>query len=185
MISDEVVAAKLYPTPTTSGSVTSTSVISNETTTSGFDLTAGLGKEWRRGKTRLQGFYGADVFVRLNSTTVTVNNSTEVTSVDTAPTPNTTNLFNAATETITKSGFGFGLGAQGFLGAEYFLFPKIAIGAQYTYGVNLFFNGKGKTDTTTSATGVPSTSTSKDNGSGSSIGLTGVGVSSINLTLHF
>jgi len=34
-----------------------------------------------------------------------------------------------------KNAFSFLIGAQGFAGAEYFVFPKVALGAQYAYGV--------------------------------------------------
>lgn len=73
--------------------------------TSQFGLVAGYGKEWRKGTTRLQGYYGADALVGLVSP--------------------------------AKKQFGFGIGAQGFAGVEYFIFPKVALGAQYTYGVGL------------------------------------------------
>lgn len=80
-----------------------------------FGLTVGLGKEWRKGTTRLQGFYGADALVGF-----------------TAP---------------AKKEFGFGLGVQGFAGVEYFIFPKVALGAQYTYGVGLLFTNNGNAET--------------------------------------
>ena len=73
--------------------------------TSSFGLVAGYGKEWRKGTTRLQGYYGVDGLVGLVSP--------------------------------AKKQFGFGIGAQGFAGVEYFIFPKVALGAQYTYGVGL------------------------------------------------
>ena len=73
--------------------------------TSQFGLVAGYGKEWRKGTTRLQGYYGVDGLVGLVSP--------------------------------AKKQFGFGIGAQGFAGVEYFIFPKVALGAQYTYGVSL------------------------------------------------
>ena len=78
-------------------------------------MTVGYGKEWRKGTTRLQGFYGADALVGF-----------------TAP---------------AKKEFGFGLGVQGFAGVEYFIFPKVALGAQYTYGVGLLFTNNGNTET--------------------------------------
>ena len=80
-----------------------------------FGLTVGYGKEWRKGTTRLQGFYGADALVGF-----------------TAP---------------AKKEFGFGLGVQGFAGVEYFIFPKVALGAQYTYGVGLLFTNNGNAET--------------------------------------
>ena len=73
--------------------------------TTSFGLVAGYGKEWRKGTTRLQGYYGVDGLVGLVSP--------------------------------AKKQFGFGIGAQGFAGVEYFLYPKVALGAQYTYGVGL------------------------------------------------
>lgn len=138
-----------------------------EVKTSGFDLTAGLGKEWRKGSTRLQGFYGADALININS------NSNETTNTDTA-----SGAFIDSTE--NKSGLGLGLGVQGFLGAEYFIFPKFAIGAQYTYRVG--FNLQGKSESTYN-NGVTSTTT--EGGSGSNFGVGNVGITSINLTLHF
>ena len=170
-------------TPSTNGTTTTTIKSSGEVSKSGFGLTAGLGKEWRKGKTRLQGFYGADILLTLRSFSTKTISTVEVTAVNTAPASTTVNTFT--TDTVNKAGFIFGVGAQGFLGAEYFIFPKIAIGAQYTYGVNLFFNGRQNTTTTSTATGIPTTSTSDDGAGSSNIGLSGVGISSINLTLHF
>jgi hypothetical protein len=72
-------------------------------------LVAGLGKEWRRGSTRLQGFYGVDGLLSFNR---------ESTDGD---------------ENKAKSRFG--IGARGFLGCEYFIIPKISIGLEYGYGV--------------------------------------------------
>jgi hypothetical protein len=152
-------------------------ITTTKNTVSGFDLKAGLGKEWRRGETRLQGFYGADALIFVNSGS-TKNNVSATTTVGNTVT-------NATTEVVTKNGFGFGIGVQGFLGAEYFIFPKISIGAQYTYGVNLNFKGKSNVTTTTSATGATGTSDSVDGGSAFGFNLGGVGVESINLTLHF
>ena len=71
--------------------------------TTQFGLLAGYGKEWRKGSTRLQGFYGFDGLVGFGIP--------------------------------KKDAFSFLVGAQGFAGAEYFVFPKVALGAQYAYGV--------------------------------------------------
>lgn len=83
--------------------------------TTQFGLVAGYGKEWRKGTTRLQGYYGVDGLVGLVSP--------------------------------AKKQFGFGIGAQGFAGVEYFIFPKVALGAQYTYGVGLLFTNNGNAET--------------------------------------
>lgn len=109
------------------------------------DLQAGLGKEWRRGKTRLQGFYGADALVNIGLSNQNENG------------------------VETKTPINFGVGLNGFIGAEYFIFPKMSIGAQYNYGVGVSFTGK------------------QDGGADSRIAanIGGVGVSSVNFTLHF
>ena len=127
---------------------------SNSVTTGGvkvvdtdLNLEVGIGKEWRRGKTRLQGFYGYDLIAGLDL-------------IDSKK------IGSAA---AVKQGVGFNVGAQGFLGAEYFIFPKMAIGASYTYGVNIDIKG--------------SASGSKDKST--NIGLGNVGVSAISLSLHF
>jgi hypothetical protein len=52
------------------GSNTASNVVglnNQEVKSSSFDLTAGLGKEWRKGSTRLQGFYGADALIGFSS----------------------------------------------------------------------------------------------------------------------
>ena len=83
--------------------------------TNSFGLLAGYGKEWRKGTTRLQGFYGADALIGFGSP--------------------------------AKKNTQFLLGVQGFAGAEYFVFPKVALGAQYSYGV--FFKYKSVNDAST------------------------------------
>ncbi len=134
-----------------------------ETTATRINVSAGLGKEWRKGKTRLQGFYGYDLLAN-------------ITLVDNTKTSSAT----AGTNEV-KGGFGFGVGAKGFLGAEYFLFPKIAIGAQYTYGVSLNIAGA-STSTNTPVTG-PATETK--GAKSTSFGVGNVGVASMSLSLYF
>ncbi len=138
----------------------------NKVSTTALGLTAGLGKEWRRGKTRLQGYYGADVYLNVNTTTTTTTNSL-------------TGVGNK--EVKVANGFGLGLGGNGFIGAEYFLFPKMAIGAQYQAGLNINLTPAITTTTTPwagAATEVKTASTT-------SIGVGPVGIASIRLTLHF
>ena len=121
-----------------------------------FNLKLGLGKEWRKGKTRLQGFYGADVFIQMNSSKlISINQVGE-----------------KLGEEQKLSG---GLGINGFIGAEYFIFPKMALGAQYTYVASFNYLGdysKTEQEKTVSF-------------SGNSYGVSGVGITAIYLTLYF
>ena len=47
--------------------------------------------------------------------------------------------------TEVKSGATFGLGARAFIGAEYFIFPKMAIGGEFGWGLALSTTGEGQT----------------------------------------
>lgn len=118
-------------------------------------IAVGLGKEFRRGKTRLQGYYGADAMIWIASgkTLYDYGNALS-TSPAVGVAGNSTNFGsnlvndsygNAARVTETKSGMTFGLGVRGFIGAEYFIFPKISIGAEYGWGIGFQTTGKGKT----------------------------------------
>jgi hypothetical protein len=125
---------------------------------SSLNLNVGLGKEWRRGSTRLQGFYGADALIGFASTKWSETN-------------------NAAGNSTFNTGTAINLGVTGFIGAEYFLFPKISIGAQYNYGLQIASNGASKF-TTPGAPDAKGQSTSNMN-------LGNVTSASMNLTLHF
>jgi hypothetical protein len=119
-------------------------------------VTAGVGKEWRRGSTRLQGFYGADALIGFSSTKWKEDKA-----------PNQT--YNVGTSVS--------FGVTGFIGAEYFIFPKMSVGAQYNYGLQIKSNGASKY----SVPGSPDVNgESKTN-----FNLGNVTATSINLTLHF
>ena len=119
-------------------------------------LIVGLGKEWRKGKTRLQGYYGADALLILES-----SKGEEI---------------NNGITTKYKSGLGIGVGAKGFLGAEYFIFPKLSIGAEYNYSFITFIQPKSKTTTN---------GTTVDGNSYSQFGLSGVQTANITASFHF
>jgi hypothetical protein len=121
------------------------------------NVNLGLGKEWRRGSTRLQGFYGADALVGFASKKWSETNNTVA-----------NGTFNAGTS--------INLGVTGFIGAEYFIFPKMSIGAQYNYGLQVAANG---------ASNFKRGSYEKIGKSSSDINFGNVSSTSMNLTLHF
>ena len=136
-------------------------------TISRFTTILGLGKEWRRGKTRLQGFYGLDVLISANSQKAVLN----LKETDTG----------LVTYTVEqKANLGFGAGTQGFIGAEYFIFPKFSLGAQYTYRVGFNIGGGGKIKINENNI---ETLIIIENNENYNIG--SLGITSINLTLHF
>ncbi len=133
----------------------------------------GVGMEKRKGKTRLQGFYGADVFVWFSSSkdkfkygnsltqgaTADPNVDAVTNSTDWSATTASLVITNPNTGTglagqpgtanwrmiSNKPGGQFGLGVRAFIGAEYFVMPKISIGGEFGWGVGLAMNLKSKT----------------------------------------
>jgi len=155
--SESLTAPDAITVPATATTPKSFLISGNTYKTTGFDLYAGLGKEWRKGKTRLQGFYGADAYLGFSSFKYTGVN-------------------NGGTDQTYDPGTTFKLGLNGFIGAEYFIFAKMSIGAQYNYGLNISTTAASKTNT-----GGGDVEGNKS----SSFILGGVGVGSFNLTLHF
>lgn len=97
-------------------------------------LTAGM--EWRKGKTKLQGFYGAEAGLTFKSAKNLTTYGNKISSI---------NPFERRTEYVT--GLTFGLGIRGFIGAEYFILPKISIGGEFGWGLALTTVGEGKITT--------------------------------------
>ncbi|HCA82197.1 MAG TPA: hypothetical protein DEP18_00300 [Flavobacteriales bacterium] len=117
----------------------------------GSNIVLSGGVEMRRGKTRLQGYYGGELFIVSGGTKDTYTYGNAMSTTAAYPTTNFAfvggnNLVNdpfyglpgRVTESKTSS-FGFGL--RGFIGAEYFIFPKISLGLEYGWGLMM---GSGK-----------------------------------------
>src|ERR1043165_223551 len=138
-------------------------MVEDKFSTKNTNIGIGVGKEMRRGKTRLQGYYGADAMIWLSSSSTKAkygNTMSATTAAGTTTTPQTTDWYdsngngsttdvvtNTSRTVSTKSGMTFGIGVRGFIGAEYFIFPKIAIGAEYGWGIGYQMMGKGKSVT--------------------------------------
>ncbi|MBK7669424.1 MAG: hypothetical protein IPJ32_20020 [Sphingobacteriaceae bacterium] len=132
---------------------TKSNVVEDKASHSSSFIGIGVGMEKHKGKTRLQGFYGADVFVWFSSSkdkfkygnsltqgattdpNVGVGNSTDWSTI--APSVYTTSNWDNTAPTISgysnitgwrkvseKPGGQFGLGVRAFIGAEYFVMPK-------------------------------------------------------------
>lgn len=123
--------------------------------TSSFVVGGGLEK--RRGNTRLQGYYGGLLMVTIGTS------GSEYTYGNSLTTANTThtNSFGQGTGVkSTKAGTTFGINLNGLVGAEYFVLPKVSIGAEYWWGVGYTSTGDGEVVTESwDATNVKSLST--------------------------
>ncbi|MCW3072829.1 MAG: hypothetical protein JWO44_2719 [Bacteroidetes bacterium] len=189
---------------------------------SNMNLCIGAGKEWRKGKTRLQGYYGADLMIWMGSSkdkftygnqmSPTSNASAGGGSTTTMPTttvwftnPDSANFgmpdsVGARTSRLmqNKSGMTFGIGVRGFIGVEYFVFPKIAIGAEYGLGLGYQMTGKGRTEVQTQGgsplqvanvdyevAGSSKFGFDTDMNQGKIFGFSNAGTASLKITFHF
>jgi len=156
--------------------------VDDVTTTSNFALGLTAGKEWRKGHGRLQGYYGIEGGLSIGSSSMHKDYGNRLA-------PN--NPWDRMVE--DNSGFLFGLGARGFIGAEYFIFPKIAVGGEFGLGVVFRTVGDGNYelqywDTTTNSV----KTTLVPTGGSTSFGIDSDNLNSvfgpagtIRLTLHF
>lgn len=160
----------------------------------------GAGIEMRRGKTRLQGYYGGEFMFWLEgsketytygntlSNTVFVNSGT---TTDFGTGNITTDTYgNGARITEWKSGSTFGLGLRGFIGAEYFVLPKISVGGEFGWGLGIMMMGASSTTTESVGGSGPSVGTQTiESGKGSMMSLdvdnAAFGGSSASLRLNF
>lgn len=139
-------------------------MVTDEAAETSTNITLGFGKEWRVGDRRLQGFYGADAILGFGGggrTSYTYGNEMSDTTIPAAgitTTPMSTTWVGTypngisakGTRTLSsKNGTTVGLGIRGFIGADYFVFPKIAIGFEYGWGFSFSMTGQGTTVTET------------------------------------
>lgn len=114
--------------------VTDNRLINNQT------YTLGGGYEFRRGKGRLQGIYGGDVFFMYNKYSETYNYGNVFGQLNQAPTT-TTNFGTGFAQPQGErqvnfnQGGTFGLGLRPFVGVEYFFASKMSIGAEFGWNV--------------------------------------------------
>jgi hypothetical protein len=106
----------------------------------------GAGYEKRRGKGRLQGIYGGEGFFMFGKSTSSYEYGNQFGMLNQAPT-STTNFLNGQTSSLgmrtssSSTGNTFGLGIRPFVGVEYFVAPKISLGAEF--GWSLMFSRTG------------------------------------------
>lgn len=120
----------------------------------------GGGIEFRRGKTRLQGYYGGDVMLSFSSSSRSfeygnaLNDSTSVGALTSVFYNKTEYPINIAQDTYEntariksqKDGSMFALTLRGFGGVEYFVIPKLSIAGEFGWGVTIANMGAGSTE---------------------------------------
>lgn len=151
------------------------------------NITLGFGKEWRRGHGRVQGVFGFEGLIQLGSSTPFESKSYNLTikeAVDTTVQPSGVERSLG----VTRSR-GLGFAARSFAGVEYFIAPKVSLGAEFGWGIGYRFQQNETTTEsyqTTEQTTVSSGNRISEfvisNGDGSSIF---GGNATLNLTFHF
>jgi hypothetical protein len=164
--SDDILAP---PTPSTNSYPDPSPTVENswKRSTSNFGLSVGMEK--RRGKTRLQGYYGGELGINLSSSkdVFTYGNALNTATVNTVDVDNDDSFIGAnnvtsagigvpgmvgsARITERKNGSVFSFGLRGFIGVEYFFLPKMSMGGEFGWGLGL--SSGGKTTTTYESVG--------------------------------
>jgi len=153
-VTDQIIEAN-----TTNTYPASPTMVNDKMSMHNMNVALGAGKEWRRGHGRLQGYYGADAMLGISSSgsSYTYGNalSTGATGVPVNTTYTTnfgSNIIgvtdpygNAARVLSSGNPMTFSFGVRGFIGAEYFIIPKISIGGEFGWGLG--FTSTGKTET--------------------------------------
>jgi hypothetical protein len=160
---------------------TPVSYVKDEVKTSNTLIALTAGKEWRKGSTRLQGFYGGEAGISLGSSGTSYTYGNPITASNSGP-----------RVTDTKNGTTFGIGVRAFIGAEYFILPKISIGGEFGWGLALTSSGEGENTTESFTAGAAKSTTIKGGPSSSSFSIDTDHLNSIfgpaatlRLTMHF
>jgi hypothetical protein len=121
--------------------------------TSATNVTLAFGKEFRRGKTRLQGFYGGEGILGISTGKSLYTYGNAFSNLNVSPTSTdfttTTPIGFATSPANTRiqsesEGTGIKISARGFVGAEYFIFPKMSIGVEFGFSLAYFNQNDGK-----------------------------------------
>lgn len=95
-----------------------------------------LGYEFRRGRGRIQGFYGGELSVGLGKNSTTYEYGNPMTAANPSPTTYSNFSNDPSNRTLENNGglnFTFGLG--GFVGVEYFVANQLSLGGEFTLGL--------------------------------------------------
>jgi hypothetical protein len=121
--------------------------ISDVTKSGGSLIVLGGGVEYRRGHNRLQGFYGGEALIGVQTSKTTNEYGVEITA-DAITNGYTNGDGSPLSPRIlySKSGADITFGLRGFVGVEYFFAPKISVGAEFGWGFGLMTDARGEVE---------------------------------------
>jgi hypothetical protein len=144
----------IFPITTVSGANQVRTEYTDKRTITGNDVIIGVGYEARRGKTRLQGYYGGDFYVGTGRSKTKYDYALALNSNSVPAVLQHVNRFDAADSGVIDKTGGreFTIGLRGFIGAEYFIIPKLSIGGEFGWGLARTTQAKGIQNTETLVT---------------------------------
>jgi hypothetical protein len=165
----------------------------SDTKKSGYsNVVLAFGIEKRKGKTRIQGIYGAEAILLFSRSKTTYEYGNSFTEGNTNPSTGDFQDGNivAPGQRIlsTTGGNTFGFGARAFLGVEFFIMPKLSLGMEY--GMAMLYSTTNQRNRNIESWDTPNQAISRKltplNGAANSFGLNGeVSGGAINLTFYF
>ncbi len=112
-----------------------------------------IGIEKRRGHSRLQGKYGADAYIGYTTNNIYYHYGNQISS--SSPSPYTynfgNNIYSGNNSSLLirtnyeSNGRRFTTGVRGFIGLEYFVAPKIALGGEFGYNLGVTYQSRPET----------------------------------------
>jgi hypothetical protein len=130
--------------PLTPSSTDPENILLQTTKVSTSQYVFGGGLEMRRGHNRLQGFYGGELLIGLGGGST--KNTYEIKYDQTSQDSGYVSIGDSRVLS-SKNGLSIGFGLRGFVGAEYFVAPKVSIAAEYGWGLALVTTPRGKAET--------------------------------------
>jgi hypothetical protein len=120
----------------------------NTAKTSNFNIVLGGGLEKRRGNTRIQGYYGGELLISFGSSSESWDYGRAYTADWSADEelPTFGSILGSGDQRVTerKAGSTFAFGLRGFVGVEWFIAPKVSLGAEYGWGLGFSSTGEGE-----------------------------------------
>lgn len=123
--------------------------VTDSRTVANNDVYLSVGLELRRGYKRLQGFYGAQLIGGYQSQTTSYAYGNAITSLNQAPSQafpavplNNVGGNSRLLKTNTTLGKDFLVGVGGFVGVEYFILPKLAVGGEVNLSLLAIIGGQ-------------------------------------------
>lgn len=123
-------------------------LVDDKVTVTSTDIMFLYGVEKRKGKGRVQGFYGVEGGFGLSSKVVKnsfVNSLSFENQTPSTTIPGQDGIFPRTTESKLGTGFNFEL--NGLVGAEYFFLDKVSLGLEWIWGLGISTIGEGEAKT--------------------------------------